>query len=175
MTDETAHELVTKLLTRHERAIYGFIYSLVPHRADADDIVQATMAQLWEHGDSYDPGRPFLPWANRFAYRQVLMHRRSLSRRQTVFSDATLEALASDEPAGADWEDARKRALDHCIQKLSKWHRKLIEHRYTHGTSLVELAELLDRSVNSLYKSLQGARQQLAECVTRRLAAEGKA
>lgn len=167
------HNLFTKLFVENEHAVYGFVFSLLPNRADADDVVQETMTQLWEHFGGYDQSRPFLPWANRFAYRQVLMHRRRQGVRRKFFSEAALEVLASEYPEQPDWGDSRKQALQKCLGKLSDEQLTLIRQRYSDGDSLVDLAEQLDRTVNSLYKSLQRIRKALADCVTGRMAEEG--
>ena len=72
----------TDLFVQNERSLYGYVFSLVANHADTDDIVQRTLIQLWENFEKYDSERPFLPWAFRFAYRQVLMHRRSEKARR---------------------------------------------------------------------------------------------
>ena len=117
--------------TRHfaecERALQAFAYSLVPVRADADDIVQEALASLWKHFDDYDPNRPFLPWANRFVYRQVQMHRRKqASRARYVFSTETFDQLVADEPVSLDRDKQLGAALETCLQKLSPKNRELI-------------------------------------------------
>ena len=53
------HEKFTQLYTENERGLYGFVYSLLPNRNAADDVIQAAMVQLWEHFEEYDSARPF--------------------------------------------------------------------------------------------------------------------
>lgn len=47
------------LLGQHERRLQSFVVALVPHLADADEIVQQTRLRLWEQFDQYDRARDF--------------------------------------------------------------------------------------------------------------------
>lgn len=76
MPSENPTAQFTDQFVQNERALYGYVFSMVANHADTDDIVQSTLIQLWENFEKYNPERPFLPWAFRFAYRQVLMHPR---------------------------------------------------------------------------------------------------
>ena len=69
-----------RLLGQHERRLRGFILSLVPNRADADDIAQEVKIRLWEQFDSYDPTKDFGVWARTIAHYQVLTYREKQSR-----------------------------------------------------------------------------------------------
>ena len=172
--DAERHAQFTRQFAECERAMQAFAFSLVPNRADADDIIQETLKALWEKFDEYDPVRPFLPWANRFVYRQVQMHRRKQAIRQKyVFTAETFEQLASDEPVSLERDRTMGAALEKCLQKLSSKNRELIEQRYLTKGSLQDYAEETGRSANALYKTLQRIRESLHGCISRRLAQEG--
>jgi hypothetical protein len=42
------HDHFTQLYVANEQALYGFVFSLLHRRSDADDVIQDTMIQLWE-------------------------------------------------------------------------------------------------------------------------------
>jgi RNA polymerase sigma-70 factor (ECF subfamily) len=164
--------------TRHfaesERALQAFAYSLVPNQADADDIIQETLTSLWKHFEDYDPERPFLPWANRFVYRQVQQHRRSMATRSKYFfSDETIEQLAASEPLSLDRDLALSEALQGCLGILSSKNRDLVEQRYLAKESLQEVARRQGQTPNALYKKLQRVREALYRCITTKLEQEG--
>ncbi len=165
--------------TRHfaesERAMQAFAFSLVPNRSDVDDILQETLKTIWSKFDDYDPDRPFLPWANRFVYRQVQMHRRSHAiRSKYVFTEETFEQLAnSSQPASLERDQVMSQALEKCLRKLSAKQRELVERRYLAEGSLKSLAEESGRSADALYKTLQRIRESLFRCINKRLAKEG--
>jgi RNA polymerase sigma-70 factor (ECF subfamily) len=164
--------------TRHfaesERAMLAFAFSLIPNRADVDDIMQETLKALWQKFEDYDPDRPFLPWANRFVYRQVLIHRRSHAiRSKYVFTGETFEQLASSEPVSLERNQAMEQALEKCLKKLSAKQRELVERRYLAEGSLKALAEESGRTADALYKTLQRIREALFHCINKRMAKEG--
>ena len=178
MSEENSETERQVQFTRHfaesERAMLAFAYSLIPNRADADDVVQETLAALWKHFDDYDPERPFLPWANRFVYRQVQMHRRKqATRAKYFFSNETIEKLAADEPFSLERDRAMESALEKCLLKLSPKNRELIEQRYLSKGSLQDFAAQTGRTSNALYKMLQRIRESLHQCITHRLDREG--
>ena len=159
-SDPERHAQFTRLFAECESNMQAFAFSLVPHQSDVDDIIQETLKALWEKFEEFDPDRPFLPWANRFVYRQVQMHRRAQANKQTFsFSEETFELLANDEPVSLDRDKAMGVALEKCLQKLSSKNRKLIEERYQKDGSLQDYAESLGQTANSLYKTLQRIRQ----------------
>ncbi len=169
-TSRGPSDTFTDLFVENERSLYGYVFSLVANHADTDDIVQRTLIQLWENFEKYDFDRPFLPWAFRFAYRQVLMHRRSEKARRIRFTDEDLIAkIAADYSETPDWENHRRRALKNCLGSLSVEHRQLVRQRYDKGATLDALAKKLQRSPNALYKTMQRIRAVLATCVERRL------
>lgn len=164
--------------TRHfaecEGAMTAFAFSLVPNASDVDDIIQEALKALWEKFDEYDPDRPFLPWANRFVYRQVQIHRRSTAiRNKYVFSDETFEALAGEAPVSIDRDRAMSSALEKCLLKLSEKQRELIERRYDSQGTLQEFARETGQNANAVYKSLQRIRESLHQCIHHRLEKEG--
>ena len=169
----TMQERFSALYADVERRLYSFVFSLVPDRNATDDILQSTMTQLWENFEDYDDSRPFYPWACRFAYRQVLMHRRRETSRHRFFSDTTIELLSKDYPTDDEWEESRKAALQSCMGKLADRQRELISHRYYSDLSISDLATRLGRNVNALYKSLERSRKALADCIRKQLGEEG--
>ena len=65
-----------QLLTGTQSRLYAYICSLIGGAAGARDVLQETNLVLWDKAQEYDPARPFLPWAYRIAYLQVLAYRK---------------------------------------------------------------------------------------------------
>jgi len=86
MADRDAEQFV-RLLARHDREVYRYVLTLLPDRTEADDVLQETAAALWEKFGEYDPDKPFYPWACRFAFFEVLKHRRRVGRSRLRFSE----------------------------------------------------------------------------------------
>ena len=84
-----------RLWTQHHRDVERYVYSMIPRSADAAEVVQVVSVKLWEKWGNYDHERPFIPWAIRFAWLEVLKWRQRLAREKLVFSDELLQQLSS--------------------------------------------------------------------------------
>lgn len=108
-------------------ALFAYVMSLVPHaRQEAEDVVQATCAVLWEKRHEFRPETDFKAWAFRTAYFQTLALRRDLGRsRIAVFSDEMLQRLAGAAEESAESIDPRIEALRQCVAALELRDRQL--------------------------------------------------
>ena len=70
--EENRTELLVRLLSRHQEDLFRYIFALLPHEEDARDVLQETSVALFRKFEDYDPAKPFLAWAFRFAYLEVL-------------------------------------------------------------------------------------------------------
>lgn len=174
MMDDTERQIqFTRRFSECERAMRAFAYSLVPNREDVNDIIQETLKELWRNFDKFDPERPFLPWANRFIYRQVLIHRRSTAvRLKYTFSEETVRRMV-EEQTSLERDVALSAALDKCLQKLNEDQRELVRLRYYVRESLKEVAARAGQSPDAIYKKIQRIREALHGCISNRLAKEG--
>jgi RNA polymerase sigma-70 factor (ECF subfamily) len=167
--DESQRQFV-RLMTRHERLVYGYILSLVPNWSDADEILQETNVRLWEEFDKFVPGTNFAAWATRVAHFQVLTWRKKASRSRLVFDQRVIEELAA-EPI---WTDesfaARQQALADCVSQLPDHNRQLLQHCYARGQKIKDVAHRLKRSRAAVYKALERIRITLHSCIERKLA-----
>jgi RNA polymerase sigma-70 factor (ECF subfamily) len=160
-----------QLLTGVQSRLYAYICTLLCESAGARDVLQETNLVLWDKAGEYDPARPFLPWAYRIAYLQVLAYRKSCARSRLVFDDLLVSELAEETTRhGADF-DQRLEALGHCIGKLPAPRREMLDRRYGQGDSVEQIAERLRKAPNVVAASLYRIRKMLMECIESRLAA----
>jgi RNA polymerase sigma-70 factor (ECF subfamily) len=164
------------LFVKAQRRIFAYILTLLPHQADAEDVLQQVSAIMWEKFDEDDPPGDFTSWGCRIAYLEILHYRRSRRRQRVVFSDELLEHLAEviEEDSTALQLDERLEALDDCLEKLSRRDRKLLAERFKEGATPLSTAESLGRSVDAVYKAMARIRRGLYDCVTRTLAGGGR-
>ena len=163
------------LLTRHQDALFRYIFSLVPAEADARDILQDTSLALFRKFDQYDPARPFLPWAYRFAYLQVQKHREKNARLPLLFAEDVLELLAGERERIEPQLDERLRLLDACLDKLGARERELVTARYALRESAEAMMRRFALSRRTLFRNLELLRRRLHDCVSRQLETEGLA
>jgi RNA polymerase sigma-70 factor, ECF subfamily len=159
----------------NERRLYAYVLTLLPNRADAEDVLQEASLVMW---DKFDAGRPpddFAAWGCRIAYFKVLDFRKRQTRAKVVFSQAMLDHVAETavEQAGALQLDERREALAGCVEKLRAADRDLLARRFADGATTQSVAGQVGRSADAVYKALAKIRAALHECVERTLAREG--
>lgn len=159
-----------ELIVRCERPLMRYIRTLVPNLVDAEEVWQATAIVLWEKFDEYDTERDFLPWAQRFAYFEVLKFRRTQARDRMVFSEGVLQSLAETHEASTEKLEERSKALQSCLSQLVPRDLALLRTRYETDTTIHDLASTLKTTSKTLYRRLDRIRDRLAQCVRRRVA-----
>jgi RNA polymerase sigma-70 factor (ECF subfamily) len=160
------------LLTKHQRQLHAYIFSLVWNPADADDILQETNIVLLKAAAEFDSSREFLPWALAIARFQALAGLKRRQRLRFVFDESLARALADDAAREDPVLEARRLALATCLQKLPAADRDLLVRRYEPKAVVGEMAAALGLSLKALSDRLRRMRQRLLECITRTLAEE---
>lgn len=168
------HARFLRLYTKHQHRILAYIFTLVPNRADAEDLLQDTAVLLWEKFDRFEPDTDFIAWACRVAYLKVLNHRKRFARSKVLASDALLEAVADRAVELSPQLDRRREALRECLKRLDERDRRMIAARYEPGGGPRQAAGASGRTLQAAYKALYRIRKALFDCVTLRLA-EGRA
>ena len=81
--------------------LYGYIATLVPSRADADELFQQTSLVLWRKHEEFDPSRDFLRWACGIAHNLIRNFRKQHRRgRAPKYSEEFMFPVASGVVAG---------------------------------------------------------------------------
>jgi RNA polymerase sigma-70 factor (ECF subfamily) len=158
------------LMTRHQRQIFAYIYTLVPDRHDAEDLLQETSVVICEKFDDFIPGTDFVAWACQIAWWRIRYSRQKFARSKVIFDDDVLEAVAHTATTMREELDDRHEALAGCLQKLPARDRELVLTRYEPGSGVAEAAQRTGRSMDAAYKALNRLRKLLHDCVTDQLA-----
>lgn len=171
---ETHHEEFVLLMTRHQRKIWWFIHSLLPAPNAADDVLQETSLVLWRKWDQFDRSREFLPWACGIARLQVLRFVREHRSKRQYLDEVVMGELADvAEKKIKDLAhvETRVEMLGACINELDDQERELVEARYLKSLPAKQIANQSGKPSVTVYKILARVRVQLANCVSRKIAA----
>ena len=164
-----------QLLHESRRDLFAFIYSLVQHHADTEDVFQQTTLVLWNKFDDFVPGTNFAAWATRVAHLTARDFLRTRRRSIPCFSDELLESIAGAyRPLGTDGNAMRSEALAKCLEKLSGRDRKLVECCYSRDRDFAAIADAESRTVAAVYQAICRIRKNLYHCVVRTLAMESR-
>jgi RNA polymerase sigma-70 factor (ECF subfamily) len=160
------------LMTRHQRQVFSYIYTLVPRRHDAEDLLQETSVVVCEKFHEFEPGTDFVAWACQIAYWRIRYSRQKFARSKVLFDQEVVDAVAHTASELAPELDQRHEALAQCLRKLHARDRELVLTRYEPGNGVPEAAQRSGRSLDAAYKALSRIRKLLFDCVTHQLTSE---
>jgi len=164
-----------QLFTQCESEIQAFIFALVPHWSDAEDVLQRTRIVLWQKFAQFQPGTNFKAWAVQVARFEVSNFRRTQRSDRLCFDDQLVDSLAEVHSSLIEDLERRRSTLDECLRKLRASDRQIIRQCFgPKATTTKEAAERLHRPVNTLYKALSRIRRTLMECVQQATGEEAK-
>ena len=165
------HKQLMLLMTQHQRRIFSYIYTLVPDRHDAQDLLQETSLVICEKFHEFTPGTDFVAWACQIAWWRVRAARQKFARAKVIFDETVLAAVAQTAVEMSEELDSRQVALERCLQKLPLRDRELVLARYEPGGGAEDAARRSGRSLAAAYKALGRIRKLLLDCVSDQLAA----
>lgn len=151
--------------------LLGFIFSLVPSHADAENIFQEASLVLWQRFSTYTPGTRFKAWARRIIYNKVL-NERSRGRKELLWDPQVFEALDRAFESIDGSPDSVKAALEACLDTLPGINREILQTRYRDGRSYRDMAGRFQRSEQGIRVTVHKLRTFLADCVRHRLQVE---
>lgn len=161
------------LLTNHYCRLHSFVLCMVPHRPDAEDVMQETTLLMWEKFDEFEPGTDFFAWAKAIARYRILDLRKRKARSHCQLDDAVLELLHKDREEYSDQTDKKIDALRQCIQKLSGDHKAILQFKYSAGMPVKMIAQRTGLPLHTLYRKIAGLHAILLGCVQREMTVGG--
>ncbi len=168
---DRSKELI-QLMMKHQRRIFAYIYTLVPSRSDAEDILQETSLTICEKFNDFKQGTNFYSWACQIAYWKIRAARKKYATSKVIFNQEVLDLIAVTQFKVEEELDHRHYALSECLKKLNDRDRRMILTRYESGKNVSAAAHVCGRTVQGAYKALNRIRKVLFDCVTFELSIE---
>lgn len=140
-------------------------HRVLENREEAEDVVQETLALLWEKRDQLSVGNPA-----DYAARSVWLN--SLKRRTRGRWNLSLEEVAEpavpENPEPEHWETLDPAHLEQALLRLPEAQRTVIRMKYYLGLSFKEIGEALQISLNTAGSRCRYALRALREALGRR-------
>ncbi len=149
--------------------LYRFIATLVPNRADAEELFQKSNLSAWQVRDTFDRNRELFPWLCGIARNHIRHYYRSQRTSPVRLQPDVVEQLAQLQIDQDALMQERELALAECMEKLPEKHRQLVEGYYGKEQTVKSFAESRGQTPDSAYKALQRARAWLYQCIHRTL------
>ena len=158
----------SRKLTGLQRSLYAYIMTLLPNRADAEDVLQETNLILCRKANEYDPEGHFQGWAFQIARYQVMAHITKTKRSRLHFSTEVIESFAEEEFDSKKVALSQK-ALQICYELLPAHMKKIAQLRFREDSNLKDIAAKVGRPLGSVSATLHRIRINLTDCVRRKL------
>jgi RNA polymerase sigma-70 factor (ECF subfamily) len=148
----------------HHTRVYAFALSRLRNAADAADVLNEVMLEVWRGADRFEGRSRPLTWVLGIAHHKVID---LLRRRKDTFTDVSDLDIPDDVPTAADVmagvEDAAR--VRRCIELLSDAHRQVVHLAFYHDLSYTEISELADCPVGTVKTRMLHARRLLKRCL----------
>ena len=151
-----SEDALSKLINRHQRRIYNFIFSKVFDRDITEDIFQDTFIKVirtLKRGKYNEEGK-FLPWVMRIAHNLVIDHFRKNNRMPKFDNsgDFNIFSVLHDEDLNAEKlmvKDQIESDVRELIKELREDQKEVLVMRIYKDMSFKEIAERTDVSINT--------------------------
>src|SRR5207248_2414199 len=168
------HDQFVERFVRSQDRIYAYVVTLLPNRADAEEVFQQTCLALWTKWDQFDPARDFVSWACGMAHYEARNFlRKTADRGRVQLSEDVLSEVARTRLDAHDALEERRQALQKCLAGLQPAQRELLDRCYAGAESIREIAGQRGEPPNALYMTLKRLRRALFDCINLTLAREG--
>jgi RNA polymerase sigma-70 factor (ECF subfamily) len=149
-----------RLVERHQEAVRMFLWRLLGHVADADDMAQETFLTAWTHARSFRGEASVRGWLCGIAWRKAKGAQRSWAQRRS--RDTTYHEGRSPDSAGAPPLEDRL-AVRRALQALPLEQRAAVTLCLVCGFSHSEAAEILGAPLGTVKSHVLRGRERLVK------------
>lgn len=161
--DHTLH--VQQLFVQHQQGILGYVLSIEPNFADAEEIVQEAFLVVSRKAQTWRAGTNFFAWACAVARFEALHFQRTRARSLARLDEHVIELLHGTETVdGSEWQQ-RVEALRRCLDRLAPRAKELIWRRYHRAQMPERIAADIGWTANAVRVALTRARGVLRQCM----------
>jgi RNA polymerase sigma factor (sigma-70 family) len=161
--DERAFAL---LVQRHGGLVWSVCRRLLPNRADAEDVFQATFLVLVQKASSLERARSLGSWLYKVAYHIGLRARARIGNRNRLEALAPMRSQGDVAQEVAEGE--LRQVIDHVLHDLPEKHRAPLVLCYLQGKTNAEAARELGWPLGSMSGRLAHARELLRKRLANR-------
>jgi RNA polymerase sigma-70 factor (ECF subfamily) len=156
-------ESFTVLTNRYVPAVRRTIGSMIPNRADVDDILQEALLKVWCHLSTFRSESTFRTWMTRVAINEAFQfHRRQQSRPKCqALGDFDSFPSCNESPLQSFIRDETIRVVHQAVGELPAKYRQALILRHLKQLSVSETAQSLQLSVANVKSRVFRARRML--------------
>ncbi len=165
IAEQRDKKALAELYERYRYNLSGFLSRQLYQEKLVGEVYNDVMMMVWQKADSFRGDSKVSTWIYGIAYRLCLSHVRKEMKHTKNANEADFDTMpANAEVADADFQDQRQE-LRRAIAELNENHRAVIELVYFSGHSLNDVAEIIDKPLNTVKTRLFHARQKLKSLI----------
>jgi RNA polymerase sigma-70 factor (ECF subfamily) len=158
------------LYERYFQRVYGYTYSRLRNRADAEEVTQETFTAVFRSIDAYRGRSSLLSWIYGIAKNTANNHlRRARAHEQRLErAEQALQGDAGRSAATPEEQLSLRRCQDAIAERLSgvaDWHAEVFVMRHLEDMPIGEIAQRVSRSNDAVRSSLYRVKRLLVEAV----------
>jgi len=146
--------------------VYAFILRRLDDPAEAADILNEVMLEVWRSADRFEGRSQALTWVLGIAHHKVLDALRRRGRRETEQLDESFPD--EDTPSAPELLNAAQDAdfLRRCLDRLSDTYRLVIHLAFFEDLPYPEIAKIADCPAGTVKSRVFHAKRLLKECLS---------
>jgi RNA polymerase sigma-70 factor (ECF subfamily) len=169
MTLAGHNECFDALMDRHLCVIRKRVDSMIPNKAEAEDVYQVAQLKIWTHLSSFRSDSSFRTWITRIAINEALQaHRRTRRGREWDATDLDRLAAATDCPERLYARKEMAGRIRGAIRQLPAKFRQIVVLRELRELSVKETARELKSNPQMVKTRLFRARVMLSKVLQAR-------
>lgn len=148
--------------------LFALALRILRRREWAEEALQEGFSKIWRHASDYDKGKGApLTWMGCIVRNTALDRLRRAKRESLVDPDGPLQALQDEGPGPLEQvsQGLEAKALQRCMDQLSKEQRDSLSLAYWRGMTHMELAASLKKPLGTVKTWVRRGLDQLRKCL----------
>jgi len=154
-------------------AVYQFAYKTVINEADASEVLNEVMLEIWRKADTFAGRSKVKTWLLSITHNKAVDQVRRKSRHDmTDEFDNDIGDMDLTTSDGSSLENAcvgaeNSQHVKQCMTELKDGHRQVVYLTFFQGLSYPDIASILSVPAGTVKTRMMHAKQQLMTCITR--------
>lgn len=154
------------ILSHYERAIFNYIFRLVNHRQDAEDLTQETFIKVYTRLSSIDPEKNFRAWLYEIATNTTRdWFRKKTGRPELLIIDDPESSFETIDEDSSYIKIEEAKDIRDALDSIKPAYRTALLLFYWQGFSYGEISSILSLPINTVKTYLYRGKKALKEAL----------